>query len=96
VAATVAVIAAAVFVWRGASAQSMPLPFSFYLTLYEPLGDRDDPSGVRYHSSGRPFAKARDGSRIILTGQGGWDLASAPATGGREYTILDHAKTALC
>jgi hypothetical protein len=80
---------------RGPSAQSTPLPFTFYLTHYELLGDPDDPSGVRYHSSGRPFAKARDGSRIILTGQGGWDPASARATGGGEYTIRDHAKAAL-
>jgi hypothetical protein len=91
----VAVIAAAVFVGRGPSAQSTPLPFTFYLTHYELLGDPDDPSGVRYHSSGRPFAKAPGGSRIILTGHGGWDPASARATGGGEYTIRDHVKAAL-
>ena len=95
VAATVAVIAAAVFVWRGPSAQSTPLPFTLYLTHYELLGDPDDPSGVGYHSSGRPFARARDGARIILPGQGGWDPTSARVTGGGEYTIRDHAKTAL-
>jgi hypothetical protein len=95
VAATAAVIAAAVYVGRGPSAQSTPLPFTFYLTHYELLGDQDDPSWVRNHSSGRPFAKARDGSRIILTGHDGWDPASARATGGGEYTNRDHVKAAL-
>jgi hypothetical protein len=87
VVATVAAIAAALSVASGAAAQSTPLPFTFYLTHYELLGDPDDPSGVRYHSNGRPFAKARDGSRIILSGQGAWDPASARATGGGQYTI---------
>jgi hypothetical protein len=85
--ATVAVIAAALFAERGPAAQSTPLPFTFYPTHYQLLGDANDPTGVRYHSRGRPFAKARDGSRIILTGQGGWDPVSARATGGVQYTI---------
>jgi hypothetical protein len=86
-AATVAAIAAALLVESGQAAQGSPLPFTFYLTHYELLGDPNDPSGVRYHSSGRPFAKARDGSRIILSGQGAWDPASARATGGGGYAI---------
>jgi hypothetical protein len=96
VAATVAVIAAAVLVGRGPSALSTPPPFTFYLTHYELLRDPNDASGVSYRSSGRPFAMARDGSRIILTGQGGWDRASARATGVGEYAIRAHAKAALC
>ena len=43
-AATVAVIAAALFVGGGPSAQSTPLPFTFYLTHYELLGDMNNPS----------------------------------------------------
>ena len=86
-AATVAAITAALLVENGQAAQSSPLPFTFYLTHYELLGDPNDPSGVRYHSNGRPFATARDGSRIILSGQGAWDPASARAMGGGEYTI---------
>jgi hypothetical protein len=85
--ATAAVITATVFAGPAPAAQSTPLPFTFYLTHYELLGDPNDPSGVRYHSNGRPFAKARDGSRIVLSGQGAWDPASTRATGGGQYTI---------
>ena len=86
-AATVALIAAALLADRGQAAQSTPLPFTFYLTHYELLGDPKDPTGVRYHSNGRPFAKARNGSRISLAGRGGGDPATARATGSGEYTI---------
>jgi hypothetical protein len=86
-AATVALIAAALLADRGQAAQTTPLPFSFYLTHYELLGDPIDPTGVRYHSNGRPFAKARNGSTISLAGRGEWDPATARATGGGEYTI---------
>jgi hypothetical protein len=65
------------------------LPYTFYFTHYEMLGDPDNPEGVRYHSNGRPFAKAPDGSTIILTGQGGWDPYSRAAEGGGQYTIED-------
>jgi hypothetical protein len=44
---TVAVIAAALLAERGQAAQSTPLPFTFYLTHYELLGDPNDPTGVR-------------------------------------------------
>jgi hypothetical protein len=90
--ATVAVIAAALFVGRGPSAQSAPLPFTFYLTHYELLGeDMNNPSGVRYHSNGAPFAKARDGSSIAFTGQGAWDPASGRVTGTGGYVIKNRS-----
>jgi hypothetical protein len=89
--ATVAVIAAALFVGRGPSAQSTPLPFTFYLTHYELLGDMNNPSGVRYHSNGAPFAKARDGSSIAFTGQGAWDPASGRVTGTGGYVIKNRS-----
>jgi hypothetical protein len=89
--ATVAVIAAALFVGGGSSAQSTPLPFTFYLTHYELLGDMNNPSGVRYHSNGAPFAKARSGSSITFTGQGAWDPASRRAIGTGTYVIKNRS-----
>jgi hypothetical protein len=80
-------LAATVVIGRGPAAQSNELPFTFYLTHYELLGDMDNPSGVRYHSNGAPFAKARDGSSITFTGQGAWDPASRRATGTGTYLI---------
>lgn len=65
------------------------MPFTFYFTHYEFLGDPDEPSGVRYHSSGKPFAQAPDGSTITMSGAGGWDPAIAAAAGGGEYVITD-------
>jgi hypothetical protein len=65
------------------------LPYTFYFTHYELLGDSNNPEGVRYHSNGQPFAKAPDGSKIILSGQGGWDPHSKSARGGGQYTIKD-------
>src|SRR5215212_4556316 len=65
------------------------LPYTFYFTHYQLLGDPDNPEGVRYHSNGQPFAKAPDGSKIILSGQGGWDPHSKSARGGGQYTIKD-------
>ena len=64
-----------------------PLPFTFYMTHYQLLGDPNDPSGVRYHSTGHPFAEAADGSRVTLSGEGAWDPAGAKATGGGHFTI---------
>jgi len=92
-AATVlAVLGAVLIVGRGSAAQGpTALPFTFYLTHYELLGDMNDPSGVRYHSNGAPFAKARDGSRITFTGQGGWDPASRRATGTGTFVIRNAA-----
>jgi len=63
------------------------LPFTFFLTRYEFLGDPDKPSGVRYHSDGTPIAKAADGSLLTLLGSGAWDPASRRAVGGGIYTI---------
>ena len=47
------------------------LPYTFFFTHYELLGDPNNPDGVRYHSNGKPSAKALDGSKVILTGKGG-------------------------
>jgi hypothetical protein len=65
------------------------LPYTFYFTHYQLLGNPDNPEGVRYHSNGQPFAKAPDGSKITLSGKGGWDPSSQTAQGGGQYTIED-------
>src|SRR5919202_5195867 len=65
------------------------LPYTFFFTHYELLGDPNSPDGVRYHSNGQPFAKAPDGSKIALSGKGGWDPYSQTARGGGQYTIED-------
>jgi hypothetical protein len=44
-----------------------------------------------YSSNGAPVAKARDGSRITFTGQGGWDPATRRATGTGSYVIRNAA-----
>jgi hypothetical protein len=63
------------------------MPYTFFLTRYELLGDPNNPSGVRYHNNGKPFAKAPDGSKVILTGKGGWNPKKDTAKGGGHYTI---------
>lgn len=63
------------------------LPFTFFFTRYELLGDPDQPTGVRYHSDGTPRAGAPDGTSISLLGSGGWDPTTALAKGGGVYTI---------
>jgi hypothetical protein len=65
------------------------LPYTFFLTHYELLGDPDSPEGVRYHSDGKPSAKAPDGSSVTLSGGGAWDPTSKTAEGGGQYTIKD-------
>jgi hypothetical protein len=65
------------------------MPYTFFLTRYELLGDPNNPSGVRYHSNGKPFAKAPDGSKVILTGKGAWNPKKDTAKGGGHYTIKD-------
>src|SRR5215218_4705794 len=65
------------------------LPYTFFFTHYQLLGNPNNPEGVRYHSNGKPFAKAPDGSKITLSGQGGWDPSSQTAQGGGQYTIED-------
>ena len=65
------------------------LPYTFFFTHYELLGDPNSPEGVRYHSNGQPFAKAPDGSKVILSGKGGWNPNSKTAEGGGQYTIKD-------
>src|SRR5215212_6577581 len=63
------------------------MPHTFFLTRYELLGDPNNPSGVRYHSDGEPSAKAPDGSKVILSGKGGWNPKKDTAKGGGHYTI---------
>jgi hypothetical protein len=63
------------------------LPYTFFFTHYELLGDPNNPDGVRYHSNGKPSAKAPDGSKVILTGKGGWNPDKDTAKGGGHYTI---------
>jgi hypothetical protein len=65
------------------------LPYTFFFTHYELLGDPNNPEGVRYHSNGKPFAKAPDGSTLTLSGEGGWNPYSQTAQGGGRYTIED-------
>src|SRR5918997_5123748 len=64
-------------------------PYTFFFTHYELLGDPNNPDGVRYHSNGKPFAKAPDGSKVILTGKGGWNPKKDTAKGGGHYMIKD-------
>jgi hypothetical protein len=71
------------------AAAQQDLPYTFFFTHYELLGDPDDPEGVRYHSDGQPFANAPDGSKATLSGRGGWDPGSQTAQGGGRYTIED-------
>ena len=72
-----------------AAAAQADLPYTFFFTHYELLGDPDNPEGVRYHSDGQPFAKAPDGSKITLSGKGAWNPNSKTAEGGGQYTIED-------
>jgi hypothetical protein len=65
------------------------MPYTFFLTRYEMLGDPNNPYGVRYHSNGKPCAKAPDGSKVILSGNGGWNPKKDTAQGGGHYTIKD-------
>jgi hypothetical protein len=65
------------------------LPYTFFFTHYELLGDPNNPEGVRYHSNGKPFAKAPDGSTVAFSGGGEWDPNSKTAKGGGQYTIKD-------
>ena len=65
------------------------LPYTFFFTHYELLGDPNNPSGVRYHSNGKPFAIEPDGSKVILSGKGAWNPKTDIAKGGGHYTIKD-------
>ncbi len=75
--------------WPTEAVAQEDLPYTFFFTHYELLGDPDDPDGVRYHSTGKPSAKAPDGSKVTLSGQGVWDPTSKIAQGGGRYTIKD-------
>src|SRR5215213_9031039 len=63
------------------------MPYTFFFTHYQLLGDPNNPSGVRYHNNGKPFAKAPDGSKVILSGKGAWNPKTDTAEGGGHYTI---------
>jgi len=65
------------------------MPYTFFFTHYQLLGNPDDPEGVRYHSDGEPFANAPDGSKVTISGDGGWDPGNQTAEGGGRYTIED-------
>jgi hypothetical protein len=62
-------------------------PYTFFFTHYQLLGDPNNPDGVMYHSNGKPSAKAPNGSKVILSGKGGWNPKSGTAKGGGHYTI---------
>jgi hypothetical protein len=72
-----------------ATAAQEELPYTFFFTRPEMLGDPNNPTGVRYHSDGKLLAKAPDGSKVILSGKGGWNPYSKTAEGGGRYTIED-------
>src|ERR687889_2890092 len=70
-----------------AAVQKSGPPYTFFFTHYQLLGDPNNPDGVRYHSNGKPSAKASDGSKVILSGKGGWNPKTDSAEGGGHYTI---------
>jgi hypothetical protein len=72
-----------------AAVQQSGPPYTFFFTHYQLLGSPNDPSGVRYHSDGKPSAKAPDGSKVVLSGKGGWNPKEDTAKGGGRYTIKD-------
>jgi len=69
------------------AASQKELPYTFFFTHYELLGNPNNPEGVRYHSNGHPSAKAPDGSKVILAGKGAWSPKTDNAKGGGHYTI---------
>ena len=82
-------LVSSVVAWPTETTAQEDLPYTFYFTHYELLGDSDNPEGVRYHSNGQPFAKAPDGSKITLSGKGAWNPNSKTAEGSGQYTIED-------
>src|SRR5947209_10359669 len=72
-------------------ASTQHLPYTFVFTHYVMLGDANHPTGVRYESTGHPFALAPDGSRLTVAGQGAWDPRSRPVAGGGQYAITTAA-----
>ncbi len=79
--------AAAVQKTPNAAAVQKKLPYTFFFTHYELLGKPNNPYGVRYHSNGKPSAKAPNGSKVIFTGKGRWNPKSKTAVGGGRYTF---------
>jgi hypothetical protein len=82
-------LVSSVVVWPTETTAQEDLPYTFFFTHYQLLGDPNSPEGVRYHSNGKPFAKAPDGSKITFSGKGAWDPNSKTAEGGGQYTIED-------
>ena len=80
-------VAGARFVPSRATAQTASPPYTFFFTHYESIGDPKKPEGVRYHSNGRPFAKAPNGDTAVLLGKGAWDPKLRSASGGGQYVI---------
>lgn len=78
---------------RGSTASAAiqtTLPFTWFFTHYVLLGtDPNNPTGVKYESTGMPFADAIRGDRITMSGSGAWDPAAEEATGGGNYVITD-------
>src|SRR3712207_5517 len=70
------------------------MPYTFFLTRYEMHPNPNNPSWVRYHNNGKPFAKAPDGSKVILSGKGAWNPTKDTAKGGGRYTIKDSSGAA--
>src|SRR5918912_1919227 len=62
------------------------MPYTFFLTRYEMHPNPTNPSWVRYHNNGKPFAKAPDGSKVILSGKGGRNPKKETANGGGPRT----------
>lgn len=67
------------------------LPFTFFITRYEYVGNPSNPTGAIFHNDGQEFANASDGSSVIISGQGAWDPAYYLVEGGGIYTIKDPA-----
>jgi hypothetical protein len=71
--------------------EATALPFTFFFTRYEFLGDPDSPHTVRYHSDGAVLTKSGDGSSITMTGRGSWDPYTGEAAGGGSFVMKNPA-----
>src|ERR687898_675944 len=70
------------------AAAQKKMPYTFFLTHYELLGNPNNPSGVRYHNNGKPFAKAPDGSKVILSGKGAWNQFQGERVAGTSWIVF--------
>jgi hypothetical protein len=73
------------------SRAALALPFTFFFTRYEFVGDPESPHTVRYHSDGAVLSAAKDGSSVTMTGRGSWDPYTGDAVGGGSYVLKDAA-----